>query len=140
LRPSDLQEAGAGQLREPGVADLAATTLRQAQRLAVDYALLVVLEARSAAIRFAWSLAAALGAAVLVASAWLALVAGGVIWLVGTGASVPAALAVAALVNVAVAALLVRWIKSNMSELPFAATLRQLRGEPPELPPDRQPS
>jgi hypothetical protein len=47
------------------------------------------------------------------------------------GVSWPLAIAVAALVNIAGAAALAWWARHLVSEMPFTALLRQLRGEPP---------
>lgn len=100
--------------------------LRQARAVASDYALLAVLDARSAATRFAWLVSMGLLAAVLVVTAWLALLVAGIVWLIGTGASWIVALAVAAAVNLAVAAALAYWMRGLTVEMPFAATLRQM--------------
>lgn len=116
----------------PRLADLTESLLRNLRELAVDYAVLAVLDARRAAIRLGWLLGAGLVAAVLLATAWLALVVAVVVALTDDGTSWGAALALAALANVAVAAGLGLWIKGRVRELPFTATLRQLRGEPPD--------
>jgi hypothetical protein len=115
----------------PGLADLTSSLVRRGRNLAADYALLAVLDARSAAVRFGWLVAAGLVAGVLVATAWLALVVAGVVALTGNGASWIAALGLAGAVNVAGAVGLALWMRGRMQELPFAATLRQLRGESP---------
>jgi hypothetical protein len=101
------------------------------RELAVDYAELAVADTRNAAVRLAWLLSAGVGAAVLAVTAWLALVAGALVWLLGTGMSWIAALCVAALVNIVAAVGLGLWIRGLLSAEPppFAATLRQLRGE-----------
>jgi hypothetical protein len=75
------------------------------------------------------TLSAGLVVAVLVATAWIALVAGGLVWLLGTGLAWPVALGLAALANVAGAAGIGLWMRGVFTELPFAATLRQLKGE-----------
>jgi Putative Actinobacterial Holin-X, holin superfamily III len=115
----------------PRLADLSESLLRNARDLAVDYAVLAVLDARRAAVRLGWLLAAGLVAAVLAVTAWLALVVAVVVALTDDGTSWAAVLALAAAANVGVAAGLGLWIKGRVRELPFAATLRQLRGEPP---------
>jgi uncharacterized membrane protein HdeD (DUF308 family) len=67
--------------------------------------------------------------AVLAVTAWLALVAGALVWLLGTGVTWPAALGVAALVNGVGAVVLAFWMRGLVvSDPPFTATLRQLRG------------
>jgi Putative Actinobacterial Holin-X, holin superfamily III len=116
----------------PRLADLTASLLGQCRALAVDYALLAVLDARSAAMRFGWLIAVGLIAAVLVSTAWLALVVAAVVALTGNGASWGVALGCAGAVNVVAAIALVLWMRARMHELPFAATLRQLRGDQPE--------
>lgn len=105
---------------------------RRARALAADYALLAVLDARRAAVALAWLLSAGLAVAVLVVTAWLALVAGAIVWALGAGASWPAALAVAALLNLVAAAAVALWMRGFFAELPFAATLRQLKGDAPK--------
>jgi hypothetical protein len=119
--------------RGPTLADLASRIAARARELAADYALLAILDARRAAITLAWLLSAGLVAAVLVVTAWLALVAGGIVWLLGSGASWPAALGAAALLNLAAAGAVALWMRRAVfgDEPPFAATLRQLRGERP---------
>jgi NAD/NADP transhydrogenase alpha subunit len=116
----------------PRLADLSESLLRALRELAVDYAVLAALDARRAAIRLGWLLAGGLIAAVLVVSAWLAFVVAVVVALTDGGTSWAAALALAGAANVAVAIALGAWIRRRMRELPFAATLRQLRGEPPD--------
>jgi hypothetical protein len=116
----------------PGLAGLAGLTeslVGRVRDLAADYALLAVLDARLAAVRFGWLVAAALVAAVLVSTAWLALVVAIVVALTGSGASWGAALGLAAAANVLGALVLGLWMREQMRELPFSATLRQLRGE-----------
>ena len=125
---ADRAFTGAG----PRLADLSESLLRSVRELAVDYAVLAVLDARRATIRLGWLLGAGLVAAVLLVTAWLALVVAVVVALANDGTSWGAVLALAAAANVAVAAALGLWIKGRVRELPFAATLRQLRGEPPD--------
>jgi len=118
----------------PRLADLSESLLRNLRELAIDYAVLAVLDARRTAIRLGWLLAAGLVGAVLVVTAWLALVVAVVVAFTDDGTSWGAVLALAAAANVAVAVGLGLWIKARIGELPFAATLRQLRGEPPAPP------
>jgi hypothetical protein len=61
----------------------------------------------------------------------MGLVAAAVVWAVGAGANWGLAILVAAIINIAVAIGLAYWAKSQIPDLLFAATLRQLRGEPP---------
>jgi len=93
-----------------------------------------VLDARRAAIRLSWLLGTVLVAAVLVVSAWMGLVAVGIVLLLGQGASWVAALSIAAAVNLAGAVALAFWVRDLLKELPFNALVRSLRGEPPATP------
>lgn len=114
---------------QPKLRSLASGLIRQSRALSSDYLLLAVLDARSAAVRFAWLLCCGVVAAILLVTAWLALVAAGIVWLLGTGTSWVMALAIAAGVNVVGAVALTLWMKGLFRDPPFAATLRQLRGE-----------
>ena len=108
--------------------------LGETRQLVADYAALTVLDARRAAIRLAWILGAVLVAAVLIVTAWVVLIASGVVWVWGHGASWPTALAVAAVLNL-IAAGLLGWFTLRLAkELPFTALLRQLRGRDPAPP------
>ena len=92
---------------------------------------LAVLDARRAGVRLAMLLSAGLVIATLVVTAWMGFVAAGIVWMLGEGVSWVAAIGVAALLNVAAAAALAFWARHLVSEMPFSALLRQLRGEPP---------
>jgi hypothetical protein len=94
-----------------------------------------VLDARRAALRLAWLLGSVVVAAILIVTAWLALVAAGIVLMLGQGASWPAALGVAAALNLVGAGALAWWVKGLVSEMPFNALVRALRGEPPPAPP-----
>jgi uncharacterized membrane protein YqjE len=123
-----------GRPRPPGLGELIGRLLGEARGLVADFAELAVLDARRAAIRLAWLLAAVLVVTVLVVTTWMALVAAGVVLMLGQGASWPVALAVAAGLNVIGAAVLAWWMFALIKELPFTALLRQLRGDPPKDP------
>lgn len=122
------------QRRAPGLGEVIGRLLGEARALVADFAELAVLDARRAAIRLAWLLAAVLVVTVLVVTTWMALVAAGVMLMLGQGASWGAALAVAAGVNLIGAAALGWWMFALIKELPFTALLRQLRGAPPKTP------
>jgi hypothetical protein len=125
---------GVEQRRAPGLGELIGRLLGEARSLVTDYAELAVLDARRAAIRLAWLLGAVLVAAVLIVTTWMALVAGGVVFMLGHGASWVTALIVAAALNLVGAALLGWWMLALIKELPFTALLRQLRGNAPQKP------
>ena len=118
--------------RPPGLGEVIGRLLGDVRGLAADYAELAVLDARRAAIRLSWLLAAVLVITVLVVTTWMALVAAGVIFMLGKGASWVTALAVAAGLNLVGAAALGWWMFALIKELPFTALLRQLRGDPPK--------
>ncbi len=120
--------------RPPGLGELVGRLLGEARSLAADFAELAVLDARRAAIRLSWLLAAVLVVTVLVVTTWMALVAAGVILVLGQGASWVTALAVAAVLNLVGAGALAWWMFALIKELPFTALLRQLRGDAPQKP------
>jgi len=120
--------------RPPGLGELVGRLLGEARSLAADFAELAVLDARRAAIRLSWLLAAVLVVTVLVVTTWMALVAAGVILMLGQGASWVTALIVAAVFNVIGAGALAWWMLALIKELPFTALLRQLRGDAPQKP------
>jgi hypothetical protein len=121
--------------RVPGIGEGIGALLADARSLVGDYAELAVLDARRAAIRLARLLGAMLVAAVLIVATWLALVAAGVLIMLGQGASWATALAIAAVINLVGAAALGWWMLALIKkEPPFTALLRQLRGDAPEKP------
>jgi uncharacterized membrane protein YqjE len=115
--------------RPAGLGDLLVRLVAEARSLVADYALLAVLDARSAAVRLAWILSSGLVVAVLLVTAWLALVVAAMVWLLGAHIPWPAALAIAALLNVAGAGALLWWMRQLVTEMPFTALLRQLKGD-----------
>ena len=100
--------------------------------LVQDQALLAVLELQRAGISLVKMVAAGIVISILVVSAWMAIVAAGVVWAVGAGANWGLAIFIAALANIALAAGLAFWAKSQIPDLLFAATLRQLRKTRPD--------
>lgn len=127
-------ESTAGARRQAGLGDLLRLFLAESRALVSDYAELAVLDARAGAIRLAWILACVLVAAVLIATAWMGGVAALIVGMLGSGMSWAAAIAAAALVNLVGAGALLLWMRQLLVEMPFAALLRQLRGE--EAPPN----
>ena len=102
-----------------------------------DFTHLAVLDARRAGVRLAMLLSAGLLIAILLITAWMGFVAAGIVWMFDQGVSWPLAIAIAALINIAVAAALAWWARHLVSEMPFTALLRQLRGQPPEDPDEK---
>ena len=100
--------------------------------LAQDHALLAVLEIQRAGVSFVKMIIAGIVISILVVSAWMALVAAAIAFAVGQGANWAVAILIAAFVNLAVAAGLAFWAKSQIPDLLFAATVRQLRKDVPE--------
>jgi hypothetical protein len=122
------------QARSPGLGEALGRLLADARSLVADFAELAVLDARRAAIRLAWLLGSVLVTAVLVVTTWMALVAAGVVIMLGQGASWATALIVAGVLNVVGAGALVWWMLTLIKEMPFTALLRQMRGDAPKEP------
>jgi uncharacterized membrane protein YqjE len=127
-------EAQVPRVRAPGLGEVIGRLLAESRSLVADYAELAVLDARRAAIRLAWLLGSVLIAAVLLVTTWMALVAAGVVFMLGQGASWVTALVVAAVLNVVGAGALGWWMLTLIKEMPFTALLRQLRGDAPKEP------
>lgn len=98
------------------------------RQLVADLAHLAVLDARRAGVRLAMLLSAGLLIAILLITAWMGFVAAGIVWMFDRGVSWPLAIAVAAFTNIAGAVALAWWARHLVSEMPFTALLRQLRG------------
>ena len=120
--------------KPPGLGELLGGVVSDTRQLAADFAHLAVLDARRAGVRLAILLSAGLLIAILVITAWMGFVAAGIVWMFDRGVSWPLAIAIAALINIAAAAALAWWARHLVSEMPFTALLRQLRGEPPKDP------
>jgi len=99
------------------------------RQLVADLAHLAVLDARRAGVRLAMLLSAGLLIAILLITAWMGFVAAGIVWMFDRGVSWPLAIAIAAFTNIAGAVALAWWARHLVSEMPFTALLRQLRGE-----------
>jgi hypothetical protein len=106
-------------------------TFASLRRLATNYALLGVLDARRAAMQFAWLIGAGILITVLVVTAWLAGVVAVAVWLFGKGMSWPAVLGIAAGLNLVGAALVGLKVKHVFDQKPFSALLRQMKADPP---------
>ena len=101
------------------------------RRMLSNYTLLGVLDARRAAIQFAWLIGAGIFITVLAVTAWLACVVAVAVLMFGQGMSLPAVLGVAALLNLVGAGIVAWRVKHLFDEKPFAAILRQLKSDEP---------
>ena len=101
------------------------------KRMATNYALLGVLDLRRAAIQFAWLIGAGIFITVLLVTAWLAGIVALAVLMIGRDMSWPAVLGTAALLNLVGAGIIGWRVKHLFDEKPFAATLRQLKAQPP---------
>lgn len=106
---------------------------QETRELARDHLELAALEAQRATTTLTRMIVAAVVISILVISAWLALVAGTLVWVTEEGVSWPVALFVAALVNLVLAGGLGWYIYTHVDELMFEATLRQLRRSKDEV-------
>lgn len=98
-----------------------------ARELLCDHLELAALEARSAGAGLVRTLCAAVVISLLAVTAWLALVAAGLVWATDAGVGWIGALVCAALANLLLSAAAAWWLRSQARELLFAATLRHLR-------------
>jgi hypothetical protein len=105
---------------------------RTVRRVAHGHALLAVLDMRRAAIQFAWLIGSGVIVGVLAVTAWLAGLTALMTWLLAENMSLPLVLLIAAIINLIGVALIGLRMRGMMTEMPFAATLRQLKGEPPK--------
>jgi hypothetical protein len=115
----------------PSLALRAKALLNDVRDLVSDHLELAALEARRARSGVARMVGAAVVISVLWVTAWLALVAGAVVWAASAGVPWAGALAIAALVNVIAGVAIALWIRTQAGELLFPATLRQLRRDVP---------
>ena len=111
----------------PSLSLRARTLIRDVRDLVCDHLELAALEARRAGAGFARMVCAAVVISILWVSAWLALLAGAIVWSTSAGVPWPSALAIAAIVNVVAGGVLAAWMRKQVGELLFAATLRQVR-------------
>ena len=112
-----------------GLGSAAVQLVSETRQLIADFAHLAVLDARRAGVRLAMLLSAGLFIAILLITAWMGFVAAGIVWMFDRGVSWPLAIALAALINIAGAAALPWGGGHLLSEMPFTALLRQLRGD-----------
>jgi uncharacterized membrane protein YqjE len=98
-----------------------------------EHAVLAVLEAQRAGLHLAYLLAGVLVVSVLAVTAWLAGITALVVWMVDNDVPWPGVLLLAAVLNLIGAAFIAFWVKRQVSELPFTATLRQFSADREEI-------
>ena len=111
----------------PSLALRAKALVCDVRDLVFDHLELAALEARRAGAGFAQMVGAAVVISVLWVTAWLALVAGAIVWATSAGIPFAGALAIAAIINVIAGVVLAVWVRRQAGELLFPATLRQLK-------------
>jgi uncharacterized membrane protein YqjE len=97
-----------------------------------DQLTLAALETRLAGESLVHMLVAGVLIAVLLASAWMGLMAAGIVWLLGLGVAVPVAILGAVLAHLIAAGILYTWLRKQGRHLQFPSTLRSLRPLPVE--------
>ena len=115
-------------VQEPGLLEQAGALWTELRGLAHDQFQLLALEVRQACSRFALMVALAILAVALFCSAWLGAVAAAVFWMVESGVSLGVALLIAVCANLAGAVVCALLLYRHSREIPFAATLRSIRG------------
>ena len=111
----------------PSLTQRVVTLVGDVRELLCDHLELAALEARNAGAGLVRTLCAAVVISLLAVTAWLALVAAGIVWVTAAGVGWVGALAFAALTNLLLAAGVAWWLRRQARDLLFAATLRHLR-------------
>jgi hypothetical protein len=120
-------ERAAAAKTAPSLAHRITALVRDAGYLVRDHLELAALDAHKAAVGLTKILTAAVIISILAVTAWLAFVASAIVWATDAGVSWPVALVIAGVINLVVAGGLAFWAKSQVGEVAFGATLRQLR-------------
>jgi hypothetical protein len=111
----------------PSLAHRITALVRDAGYLVRDHLELAALDAHKAAVGLTKILTAAVIISILVVTAWITFVASAIVWATDQGVSWPVALVIAGVINLVIAGGLAFWAKSQVGELAFGATLRQIR-------------
>ena len=117
----------------PTLLEEVGSSLREVFRLVQDQVQLATLEARLAGESLVAMIVAGIMMAVLLASAWLGLLAAAVVGLIGIGVMVGVAVLLTVAVNLAGALVLYRVIRHKGRHLQFPGTIRSLRSVSPDL-------
>jgi uncharacterized membrane protein YqjE len=123
--PGDL--APEGQSRTSMLSTHIESLLGDVWKLVHDHLLLVALESQRAGRNLMRMVFAAIVAAVLFVTGWLAFVAAAMFWIVADDASWARAFLTAGLLHAAISIAIVLWIRNIAGQGMFSATLRQLR-------------
>jgi uncharacterized membrane protein YqjE len=118
---------------EPTLIESAKSLVRELQSIACDHLQLAALETRQAGMSFVAMVIYGIFAAVLVATAWVALLGGLALWANFHGLPWPTALLAIVVLNLVLAFGFVVAIRRRSSDLLFHASLRQLRAGNPAL-------
>lgn len=119
-----------------GFTTLIRSLIHEVWTLARDHILLVVLEAQHASRTVTTMVFAGIVAAVLLVTAWLALVASVLFWVVAGDPAWAIALLAVGLIHIALSAAVIAWIRRVASNRMFSVLLRHLNAGG-ELPGDR---
>jgi len=125
-------------LSSPSVFTEVTALWHELRQLAHDQLGLAALETRQAGISLATMLGLAIAAAVLLVTAWLTLIAGGVLWMLESDVAWPWAILATLILNVAGAVLLIMVIRQKSRDLLFSATRRRLHAPPTPVPAEDQ--
>jgi len=139
LQTSTTQSEQQAARHEPGVLDDVKSLWAEACGVAYDHLQLAALETKLAGESLVSMIAAGVVVAVLLVTAWLGLVGAGVLALIHSGVLASLAMLLAVALNVVVALVLFKIIRSKSQNLRWAATLRSLKPRP-RTPPKVEPS
>lgn len=95
--------------------------------VAHDYLVLIALETKRAGLSLAFIVAAGVGIALMLVTAWLGLAAAGAVAMIGAGLAPSLAILVVVAANLLIAFILYRFIASKRHDLAFPATVKSLR-------------
>ena len=125
--PDDLPSAGHSATSM--FSTLIESLLGDVWKLVRDHLLLVALESQRAGRNIMRMVFAAIVAAVLLVTGWLAFVAAAMFWIVANDALWARAFLTAGLLHAAISIAIVLWLRNVAGQAMFSATLRQLRSE-----------
>ena len=125
------ESPGAMAAGDPGLLDIAQQLWHDLYGLAHDHLLLAALETQRAGRSLVDMIAYAVAAGILLASAWLGLMATGALWLIDSGLNARWALLLVVALNIAAAYVLSMMIRRRSHQLRFPATVSSLKPNAP---------